>query len=221
MKKLFIFSFVFLFCMTNAFAANFVPNKTTISAPGVIQYDFDGKTLEIPVTVTGTPALVTFFVFTKDKAQQVVNMQEGFLGWHYVNKVDTCMYFSTAKPLDVGKGTITWDGKDENGAMIPAGEYTYYIWGFDNANQRVKAMYKKIPGIDTQIIETDSNDQPLNNPIYCGSSGGTWGGDGDTWRWTLGNDPMESTLGETTKITRPTGFGAKQRGLAALVAYHI
>ena len=201
MKKLFIVSFVFLFCMTSAFAANFVPNRTTISAPEVVQYDFDGKALSIPITVTGTPALVTFFVFTKDKAQQVVDIQEGFLGWHYVNKVDTCMYFSTAKPLDVGKGTITWNGKDETGAMIPAGEYTYYIWGFDNANQRVMAMYKKIPGIDTQILETDGNDQPLNNPIYYGN----------TWRWTLGNDPMDSTLVETTQITRPAGFNGKQR----------
>ena len=201
MKKLFIVSFVFLFCMTNAFAANFVPNKTTITAPGVVQYDFDGKTLDIPVTVTGTPALVTLFVFTKDKAAQIVDIQEGFLGWHYVNKIDTCMYFSSAKALDVGKGTISWDGKDQTGAMIPAGEYTYYIWGFDNANQRILAQKKYYPSLSTDILETDESGQPLTNPVFFGPY----------FRWTLGNDPMDSTLIETSSILRPGGYSGKNR----------
>ncbi|MCE5249484.1 T9SS type A sorting domain-containing protein [bacterium] len=201
MKKTLLTFVVIALSASCIFAANFVPSKTTITGPGVVQYDFAGKSIDVPVTVSGTPALVTFLLFTKDKADQIVNIQNGFLGWHYVNKVDTCIFFSSAKPFDVGNGTITWDGKDQDGKMVPAGVYTYYLWGYDHAHQRVMAMYKYIPSFDTEIIETDGTGQPLTNPLFCGR----W------WRWTLGTDPMDSTLIETTKINVPSGYGTKNR----------
>ncbi len=165
----------------------------------MVQYNFDGSTLEVPVTVSGTPALVVFCLFTKDKASEIVNVQNGFLGWHYVNKIDTCIYYSSGSGLDKGEGSISWDGNDQFGDAVPAGEYTYYLWGYDNVNQRVKVMEGDIPQFDSGIIEYGEDGSPLANPIYYAN----W------WRWTLGNDPEEETLRETTEIIAPAGYRTK------------
>ena len=109
------------------FSAPFVPTRLQLTLPSVLQYNFDGSTLEIPVNVNGTPARIWFFVFTKDKGDEIGVVQNGYLGWHYVNKIDTCLY--TSEPLDfqVGNNTITWTGVDDDGGTVPAGEYTYYL----------------------------------------------------------------------------------------------
>jgi len=49
------------------------------------------------------------------------------MGWHYVNKIDTCVYYSTMKNFSVGANVLSWDGKDQDGGLVPAGEYTYYF----------------------------------------------------------------------------------------------
>lgn len=184
---------------TGAYAANFIPNTMKLSAPNAVKYDFDGSTLEIPVTVTGTPAMVVFVLFTKDKASEIINIQNGFLGWHYVNKIDTCIYYSSGRSLDIGGNTIYWEGNDQDGKQVPSGEYTYYIWGYDHVNQRVKVMEGDIPQFDSGIVENDTNGNPLSNPIYYAN----W------WRWTLGNDPEDEGLRETTNVTAPGGFSTK------------
>ena len=201
MKQLLFVVLILSLLTASVSAANFVPNKLTLSASDVIQYDFNGSELDIPVTVTGTPALVVFFVFTKDKASEIVDIQNGFLGWHYVNKIDTCIYYSDGKSLDVGSNTVSWDGNDQSGNAVPAGEYTYYLWGYDHVNQRVKAMEGDIPQFDSGIVEYGEDGSPLANPIYYAN----W------WRWTLGNDPEEETMRETTAVNAPGGYGSKSR----------
>ena len=94
MKKAVFFSLVMLIAASNAFAVNFAPDILRLSAAQSISYKFDGSTLSIPVTVTGAPASTIFLVYTKDKASSVVKVKNGFLGWHYANKVDTCIFFS-------------------------------------------------------------------------------------------------------------------------------
>jgi len=184
---------------TSVFAVDFVPNKLTLTAPEMVQYNFDGSALDIPVTVNGTPALIVFCLFTKDKASEIVNIQNGFLGWHYVNKIDTCIYFSSGSNFDTGNNTFSWNGNDQFGDAVPAGEYTYYIWGFDNINQRVKVMEGDIPQFDSGIVEYGPDGSPLANPIYYAN----W------WRWTLGNDPEDESLRETTAIEAPGGYRTK------------
>ena len=99
-----------------------------LSADAAIQYDFDGSELDIPVNVSGAPAAVLFSVFTKDKADQIIAVHNGYLGWHYVNKIDTCVFMGVLQQLDTGNNVIRWDGKDTDGGKVPAGDYTYYIW---------------------------------------------------------------------------------------------
>ena len=94
MRKIFILSGLFMLVSTFAFAVAFSPTPMRLSADEVISYNFDGSTLDIPLTMTGAPGLVKFFVFTKDKADEIIAVRNGFLGWHYVDKIDTCIYMS-------------------------------------------------------------------------------------------------------------------------------
>ena len=66
MKKA-IFLFILAFSFTTAHAEDFNPTRLTLSAPLWMWGEFNKVAqLEIPVTLTGTPATVLFCVFTKD-----------------------------------------------------------------------------------------------------------------------------------------------------------
>ena len=123
MKASLIGTAMFLVAAT-AFAAGFSPTPLKISAPSLVKYDFAGKDLTIPVTVTGTDAGVVFAVFTKDKSGSILKKRNGFLGWHYVNKVDTSVFISPLKQFSKGSNTLIWNGKGEGGTLVAAGEYT-------------------------------------------------------------------------------------------------
>ncbi|MBT4484035.1 MAG: hypothetical protein HOC71_10210, partial [Candidatus Latescibacteria bacterium] len=192
--------------------ADFSPTLLKLSAPDVIQYDFDGSVLEIPLTVSGTPAQLYFLVYTKGIASTVPNMRNGYLGWHHVCKVDTCVYLSGYRPHDLTPGShvITWDGRDNDDNIVPPGEYTYYFWAFDNTTpkQKVCEAFPEIKNIDehyakryTQIYfqEKDENGLPLNNPLYCSTID-------PCFRWEIGNDPDDMSLLKETTLTLPEGF---------------
>ncbi|MHB9028096.1 MAG: T9SS type A sorting domain-containing protein [Candidatus Latescibacterota bacterium] len=217
MKKCLILGVILLFAASSVFAANFAPTQLKLTAPASVQYNFDGKTLSIPVTVTGTPASVTFTVFTKDQAAKIVKVKNGYLGWHYVNKIDTCVFVS--KPLNMGKGsnTITWDGKSETGAALPDAVYTYYLWGYDNVSPKVRAtkwIQTYAHNLYLRFQEKDTEGKPLAAPIvyHHGSrnNAGTSGYYGI--KWTLGGDPMDSTLVQTTHVAYPGSYG---KGMAS------
>ena len=194
MKKILLITLILVICSTVAFAANFSPTVLKIDAPGVIQYNFDGTDLNIPVTIKGKSAGLVFLVYTKDKADQIIDVHNGYLGWHYVNKIDTCVYLSAIKTLDVGSNSISWDGKDSDGGIVPAGEYTYYIWAYDNRSEKIKVTEYVGPG--NHVIEKDEAGKPLSKPIYA--DGGS--------RWIIGSDPDDSTLVETCGFTVPESW---------------
>jgi len=204
MKKTLVFIVAFMFVVTPSFAADFAPTLLKLSADPVLQYSFDGSELNIPVQVSGTKAGVVFLVFTKGKAESIVDIQNGFLGWHYVNKVDTCIYYSSLKSLGVGANTITWDGKDQDGGVVPPDEYTYYMWAFDNLGTKQKACDFMANawawGWGVHIIGVDENGIPLASPfIIEGSSTAKR-------KWTIGNDPMDESLLENTTVPLGTGW---------------
>ncbi|MCE5248932.1 T9SS type A sorting domain-containing protein [bacterium] len=203
MKKLCLFMVVSVFMTSAVFAASFSPTLLKLSAPAAVQYGFDGKTLEIPVTVSGTAAGVIFCVFTKEKGDQVKAVRNGYLGWHYVNKIDTCIYNSQLIPLDKGSNKITWNGKDSDGKTVPAGDYTYYLWAYDNVNAKTKVytVWNLVPGRAGYFEEYGTDGKPLVNPFYI-----MWGS-----KWTIGNDPVDGSLEETTSLVLPEGYGEKER----------
>ncbi len=196
MKKLFTFALVMLFASTAAFAADFAPTLLKVSADPLVQYDFDGSELTIPVTVSGTAAGLMFLVYTKDEAANIVDVQNGYLGWHYVNKVDTCVYYSSLQNASVGSVDLTWDGTDQDGGIVPAGEYTYYIWAFDNQSSKTLMSEQISYDRSAKIQEIGTDGLPLSNPIWYNFS----------TRWAIGNDPMDPSLVETSNVSVAEGW---------------
>ena len=201
MKKLCVVVLLLALYSSAAFAVDFAPPVLKLTAAPIVQYGFDGTTLSLPVTVTGSPAGTFFLVYTKDQAESIGEVRNGFLGWHYVNKVDTCMYVSEFKALDIGSNTIEWDGKDNDGKIVPAGEYTYYMWAYDNQNVKQYAS-KQVRTIthnlcaQVNIQETDENGNPLANPYVYFTQYET----GYKGKWVIGKDPDDATLLETCNV---------------------
>lgn len=205
MKRLLFFLLPLAVCITTASAIGFIPAPLKLSAPQVIYYTFDGSTFSLPVTVDGNPASVTFLVFTKDRAASIKKVTNGYLGWHYVNNIDTCLYVSPPFQFDgAGYRTVTWDGKDENGAPVPRGDYTYYIWGYGNVLNRdiMTCQIKFDQWAYRTIVTHDTHGNPLSQPlIYVTDHNRSSNPDPVNHtcsRWAVGDDPMDGSLLETT-----------------------
>lgn len=167
MKKQIPIVILLLLITSNVFAADFCPTILKLTADPVIQYDFDGSDLSIPVQVSGTTAGIVFCVFTRGMAGEVTETINGFLGWHHVNKVDTCIYYSSLKSVGTGATTITWDGRDQDGNIVSPDDYTYYLWAFDNQSEKQLVCHHVVPhSTNFTIVERDRNDLPLSNPLY-------------------------------------------------------
>jgi len=203
MKKAFVLTMAFLFVASTAFTADFAPTMLKLSADPVIQYDFDGSDIRIPIQVSGTTAGVIFSVFTRGIADQVELTQNGFLGWHQVNKVDTCIYYSPLKGFSPGAGEIIWDGKDQDGGTVPPGEYTYYLWAYDNQGTKM-LMSNDLQSNGwydyyTEIQEVDEQGLPMANPLWYNAYN-------PNVRWSIGNDPMDANLQEKCTINLTEGW---------------
>jgi flagellar hook assembly protein FlgD len=187
---------------SGVFGAPYSPTLLKLSAPSSIQYEFDGKSLSVPVTISGKPATAVFFVYTKDVGEKIGKVTNGYLGWHYVNKIDTCVHMSTPTQLAVGNGTISWNGKNFDDALVPAGTYTYYLWAFDSINPKQLACNAvSVPQDLSGFFECyDSQNIVLSRPIFHPNARGIAQVSGKNTRgkWVMGNDPFDSTMVETT-----------------------
>jgi len=213
MKKALVFALSLMVVASTVLAANFAPTLLKISASPMIQYNFDGSTLDIPVTVKGTPATALFLVFTKDLAATMPAIQNGYLGWHTVNMIDTCIYHSTGKMFDVGTNHIMWDGKNQDGKAVPKGVYTYYVWGYDSIDARILASPILTPnmGRNSNFVTRDFQGKalpkpviyssPMNNPANAAELNASMDKEGFMMRqkWTMGSDPLDATLVETSQ----------------------
>ena len=214
MKKILLIVFALSLVYSTVFALTFSPTVLKLTAPSYVKYDFSGSYLSIPVTVTGTPANVSFLIFTNGKASQINMVQNGFLGWHYVNKIDTCLFVAPAQQMEKGANTVVWNGKDEGGNSVSAQTLTYYMWAYDNVSPKVKVSPLQPSWARFGQIEyLDANGKPLANPLFIPGENKL-----DDYadnperdivrkKWTIGNDPSDDTLTETTKYTGWNGNG--------------
>jgi hypothetical protein len=101
---------------------------------------------------------------------------------------------------------------------VPPGEYTFYLWGFDNKSAKVKMTQQLTlnPWVHRTILEKDDKGIALARPIlYLSdlSRGTSTTAFAHTLKkWIVGNDPDDSTLLETCKDMGWTDVG----GLAFL-----
>jgi len=199
-KKFLILINLFLLIIFPAHGEVFSPTLLELSAPEIIPYEFDGSEIEIPVTVSGTPASVVFLVFTQGKGSAINNVRNGYLGWHYVNKIDTCVYVSPDYQFLPGDHVITWEGRDADGNIVAPGAYTYYIWAYDNVSSKQLASPLKANWEDASTFKTHSADgMPLDNPVLFG---GIWESYKDLTersrqKWIIGTDPSDTGSIET------------------------
>ena len=204
MKQLLIVTIAIALFASTAFAANFAPTPLRLSAPETINYDTGTPgDLSFDLSVTGKQATVVFLVFTKGQADNILDIQNGYLGWHYVHKIDTCIFESAPFTVDIGTNAVTWDGKDDAGNAVPNEEYTYYLAGFDHVSTREKAEGTASGSLKGSFFQEIGEDgSALANPIFCKKFS----------RWTLGSDPAEAALMETTSIVRPEGWKGSNSG---------
>ncbi|MHB9030580.1 MAG: hypothetical protein ACYC9O_17585, partial [Candidatus Latescibacterota bacterium] len=168
MKKI-MMTFVTLLLLTPVvFAAVFSPTLLKLTAPATVSYKFDASVLSIPVSASGAPSSAVFCVYTKDQDQKIAKVRNGFLGWHYVNKIDTSVYISGVQSLSVGSNSLTWNGKDENGKAVAPGTYTYYVWAYDNINPRTRMCKVMTPGggnsARDMVVTLDDKGAPIAQP---------------------------------------------------------
>jgi len=204
MKKVILLVTALLFIVPAAFALDFAPTVLTLSAPPVIQYGFNATQLKIPISVQRTPANMVLMIYTKDQAAAIPTVTNGYLGWHTVNKIDTCIYWDAVGQFNIGNHDISWDGNDQDGNAVPAGEYIYYLFGYDNVNLKTAASPFMCVSWHNIIINDHDpvTGNPLVHPWMDGDdtqdrSGGT-GTTRGRWKWTVGNDPSDLSLIETT-----------------------
>ena len=195
MKKVFfIVVLAMAVLVTPAFCGSFSPSPLVLSAPSNVYYAFDGKTLTIPVTATGAPSNVMFFVYTNNKGESVSKVRNGYLGWHYMNKIDTCVYFSSPYAFEKGSNVITWDGKNQTGSQVAIGDYTYYLWGYDGRSPKT-VMTSAITMDHRQhstIVTQNDKGIAKAQPVFYKANG--------TQKWIIGSDPADAALVETTKV---------------------
>ncbi|MFC1509640.1 T9SS type A sorting domain-containing protein, partial [Candidatus Omnitrophota bacterium] len=142
------------------------------------------------------------------------HVKNGYLGWHYVNNIDTCLYTSLPVQLDPGNHLIEWEGRDQDGGIVSPGEYSYYIWGFDNITAKIP-LTKQItpnPWVRTTVMTHDEQGNPLGNPIILKSGGGrnsyTELEQHVNLKWIVGGDPYDESLLETCISYGVTDAGA-------------
>ena len=211
-----IFVSLFLFGDRTGLSADFNPTVMKIEGNPSLEYWFMGRDLDIPFTLSGTSALIWLIINTKDAGSQINNVRTGYLGWHYVNKIDTTIYISQVYKKEPGENVIVWDGYDENGNEVSDGQYNYYLWGYDSKSSRQFASSFVMPGFNwesqfTSIVEKGPDGLPLANPILFGSqawwlrqadpsaSDYSWKAHGTTFKWFLGSDPEDVTQLQTTR----------------------
>lgn len=195
MKRASLLGLLILLCASSINAVDFSPGIASFIAPSIVEYTFNGEELNIDVEVTGKPLVTAFMVYTKNEGDAIGEVQNGHLGWHYISHIDTCLYVSTETPLSVGSNTITWNGKDNDNGTVPPGEYTYYLWGFDNTNPKIPAIRSLGKGETSTVVYNDEGGNPLSNPVMYHNG---------NRKWTIGIDPdtpLEDI--EYTEYTQP------------------
>jgi len=211
MRKFYLITVMCILSSTWCFAADFVPIVMTLTAPAEIEYQFDGTDATIPFTVSGTNAAVWLIINTKGQAANIVGIRNGFLGWHYVNKIDTTVYVSNRYERETGETSIVWDGNNQDGKAVAPGAYDYYLWAYDDKTSRYMASgYIRIGfGWESQfthIMEVGEDGLPLTQPFIYGNV--PWHQvaaeaafpfyHGTHFKWVIGGDPTDVANYQTT-----------------------
>jgi len=179
MRKLFLLTLIiFAFASLSIAQTTFSPTIMHVSCPEQVAYDFGDEPLQIPVTVENLSGAFWLCINTVGKADQVDHVRNGYLGWHFVNNIDTTVYVSGRLPLEIGDNTITWDGtsSDSDPAVkLPEDTYAYYIYGYDDKTypQRATSYARNTASWDCNqnfMVQYDEAGMALTKPVILGNN---------------------------------------------------
>jgi len=211
MKKLLCITVTIFLVATWSFAADFSPSPLKLTIPDEpIIYPFDGTSMDFTFDLSGAPAALWLVINTKlSDAEKPVDVRNGFMDWHYVNKIDTTVYVSSRNRRDQGTGLkISWNGHSNaanGGGVVAPGQYTYYLWGYDDQNARVRVSDFSQVGFRweaqyTKILELGEDGLPLPKPIIAGAVTFFFLRDylgekmrGTHYKWEIGSDPHDES----------------------------
>ena len=201
---LFFLCMALFFPVTTATGKNFAPTPLILSAYSYLWINSGDTEVTIPFTVSGVSATVVFLVYSKDQGVSLRNRTSGYLGWHFVNRIDTCIYVSSPMQCDIGKHSFEWDFRDFTGERVPAQPYTYYFWGYDNSPHGVKAVNCIAPRrfSGASILTRNNDGNLLANPLLFDAlptpSSSIDKSQIVRNKWCIGGDPEDYALIEST-----------------------
>jgi len=119
------------------------PNTLTITGLSAISdYAFNGATLDVPFTLSGSGARVWLIVYTAGQSAPFTIEGEGpgpysdpehaGAGWHVYDGVDVLVAKTAGERFGAGANVISWNGRDTNGDVVPAGSYDLFLAAFDD-----------------------------------------------------------------------------------------
>ena len=195
-------------------AADFSPTVMTLACPEELKYNFDGSPLTIPFTIEGVGGSVWLVINTRGQAENIRDVRNGHLGWHYVHKIDTTVYISQRYERDKGSAEIVWDGRNQDGNLVEPGEYDYYLWAYDDKSDRKLVSNFVMIGYGIcnpfcQLYERGNEGLPLARPIFMGAVSNFYYKDdiiykrhGTHYKWELGSDPNDVNMLQNTLCAR-------------------
>jgi len=212
MKKLLFFAGVmFLFASLAMAQLTFSPTIMEITCPEEIGYDFGDEPLNINFNISGVPGAFWLVINTHGKADEIVGVQNGFLGWHYVNHIDTTVYVSGRYQRELGDVKIVWDGTNSDGNKVPEDTYSYHIWGYDDKSLPQKASdYICLNGLNDipmgTFVTHDEQGLVREKPFivfsirygFVPDDSPDWQRFGTAYKWELGANPEDMNNLETT-----------------------
>ena len=115
-----------------------MPTVLRLETAEEVGHEFDGTTVEIPFTITGTRARVWLAVYSKDANPQYGGAPygQGGVGNAMLRAagLDTLIRVTDGEAFSEGSHTIAWDGRDYHGNPVDAGEYDFYLFALDDVS---------------------------------------------------------------------------------------
>ena len=103
-------------------AQDFMPHKLELDAPVMI--DYSGYPVDIPIHIDGYEEItVIFAVFSWLAPRDINDVNESWIGWRYINKIDTCIYVSPPIILTGPQTVLSWDGSGADQTRYPIDAY--------------------------------------------------------------------------------------------------
>ncbi len=131
----------------------------TVLTVTVEDMDISSFPVDIPFTMSGSPATVYLAVYTNLSDADLPGLTvEGESNWHSYQEINHAVYVSPGSRFDAGSNSISWDGNDMDGnAVDPSASYRFFIVGLDDQAPVNMVGYTSARHTSESTFATDGN----------------------------------------------------------------